>query len=263
MKTKYQIHKERMEVLNELLNEAADSPNIHKNSYVYPILKEIAKEYDEEFIYNEIDYFYHYTLADYIRGSSMFGTYEFGISDLDHLAVVDNCCHNILDEHPRHMYELKVDSLDCQFICEDDFINMIKESNIEALECVFYFPTANKGKYLDLVDIDKWKLRESVSSICSNSWVKAKKKLTVEKDYNPRIAQKSLWHSMRLYMFGIQIAKTGKIYDFQEANPLWDEIKNAENPTWEYYKEKYHEKFNNLRSELVKLCPKSDNNEKK
>ena len=26
---------------------------------------------------------------------------------------------------------------------------------------------------------------------------------------------------------------------------------------------KYQEKFNTLRSELVKLCPKSDNNEKK
>ena len=55
MKTKYQIHKERMEVLNELLNEAAGSPNIHKNSYVYPILKEIVKKYDSDFIYNEID----------------------------------------------------------------------------------------------------------------------------------------------------------------------------------------------------------------
>ena len=260
MKTKYQIHKERMEVLNELLNEAADSPNIHKNSYVYPILKEIVKEYDEGFINNEIDYLYLHKLADYIRGSSMFGTYEFGISDLDHLIVVDNCCHDILDEHPRHMYELKIDSLDCQFICEDDFINMIKESNIEALECIFYLPEANKGKYLDLVDIDKWKLRESVSAICSNSWVKAKKKLTVEKDYNLRIAQKSLWHSMRLYMFGIQIAKTGKIYDFQEANPLWDEIKNADTPTWDYYKEKYQKKFNSLRSELVKLCDKPKEN---
>ena len=261
MKTKYQIHKERMEVLNELLNEAADSSNIHKNSYVYPILKEIAKEYDSDFIYNEIDYLYLHKLADYIRGSRMFGTYEYGISDLDHLIVVDNYCHDILDEHPRHMYELKIDSIDCQFICEDDFINMIKESSIEALECIFYLPEANKGKYLNLVDIDKWKLRESVSAICSNSWVKAKKKLTIEKDYNLRIAQKSLWHSMRLYMFGIQIAKTGKIYDFQEANPLWDEIKNADTPTWDYYKEKYQKKFNSLRSELVKLCdrPKESN----
>ena len=61
---------------------------------------------------------------------------------------------------------------------------------------------------------------------------------------------------MRIYMFAIQIAQTGKIYDYSCANDLWWEIKNAETPTWDYYKEKYQEKFNNLRSELVKLCPK-------
>ena len=257
MKSQFEIHKERMEVLNELLNEAADSPNIHKNSYVYPILKEIAKDYDETFNLNVLSDLLTHKQAEFLRGSMMFGTYEEGVSDVDHLVVVDYTYHYMLDEHPRHIYELKFDNHDYQFICQDDFINMINDCNIEALECVFAYPNF---KYNELVNIDKWKLRQSVSAICSNSWVKAKKKLTVEKDYNLRIAQKSLWHSMRLYMFGIQIAKTGKIYDFQEANPLWEEIKNAENPTWDYYKEKYQPLFNSLRSELVKLCDKPKEN---
>lgn len=197
----------------------------------------------------------------YNRGSLVYGTYEPDVSDVDILVVVDNSCHSIIDEYPRHICEVKIENGgDYQFICDDDFAKMVENNNIEALECIFYTIDPD-DKYLNIFKLDKWKLRESVSSICSNSWVKAKKKLTVEKDYNLRIAQKSLWHSMRLYMFGIQIANTGRIYDFQEANPLWDEIKNADTPTWDYYKEKYQKKFNSLRSELVKLCdrPKENN----
>ena len=154
-----------------------------------------------------------------------------------------------------------VDSVEAKIAkdCEDwalklrNELNGSEDEHILAERGVHVLTSAEK-KYYEAFKLDKWKLRQSVSAICSNSWVKAKKKLTVEKDYNLRVAQKSLWHSMRLYMFAIQIAQYGEIYNFTVANDLWEEIKNAETPTWEYYKEKYQAKFNELRSDLVKLC---------
>lgn len=261
MKNKYEILKEQVDVLRELYNKNAASPYIHENSYVTPVLKSILDEYVDKYeteLVNELESTtYLFAVA---RGSRVYGTYEKGVSDTDYLVVVPDSFYNLLSQYPRHIFEYKdkFANVDYQFVCEKDFIAQIEKHDIAALECIFS-PTLkgdSKGMYQEYFKLDKWKLRESVSAVCSNSWVKAKKKLTVEKDYDLRIGQKSLWHSMRIYMFAIQIAQTGKIYDYSCANDLWWEIKSAETPTWDYYKEKYQEKFNNLRSELVKLCPK-------
>lgn len=255
MKTELEIQQEQLDVLKEVCTDAAYSDNAHKNSYVAPVLRSLYKRLVDE--YNEKVYkvLMEHSVEIYNRGSVVYGTFEPGVSDVDTIVVVDDTCHPLLDKSPRHILEIQKGNGDYQFICEDDFIKLIENNSIEALECIFYAIDPD-DKFFNVFKLDKWKLRESISAICSNSWVKAKKKLTVEKDYNLRIAQKSLWHSMRIYMFGIQIAKHGLITDYTCANDLWDEIKNAETPTWDYYKEKYQEKFNNLRSELVKLCPK-------
>ena len=194
-------------------------------------------------------------ICRYPRGSVVYGTYEEGISDRDWLVVVRDCCQTILADHPNSIYQETLGDDDFQFITESEFIRKLERSDIEVLECVFSCPDE---KYRAIADenLNKWNLRQSVSGICSNSWVKAKKKLIVEKDYNLRVAQKSLWHSMRIYMFGIQIAREGSITDFSEANWLWDEIKNSQDTSWEYYKTKYQPLFNSLRSDFVKLCGK-------
>lgn len=232
------------ECANSAIIAAADM----LDKYVKSIDKPVASEFARKLFDHEI--------CRYARGSVVYGTFEEGVSDRDWLVVVDDSCQDNLAEYPKHTYQESVGEDDYQFITENDFIEMVKNSNIEALECVFSKPDVNDWKYLKLVKqyLDNWKLRQSVSAICSNSWVKCKKKLTVEKDYNLRVAQKSLWHSMRLYLFGIQIASTGGIHDFSAANWMWDEIKNSVNTSWEFYKEKYQPVFNELRSTLVKLC---------
>lgn len=260
MKTDLEIQEEQLSVLKEVCIDAAYSDNVHKNSYVAPVLRNLYNRLMDKHREKVFKTLMNNSVAIYQRGSTVYGTYEPGVSDSDILVVVDNTCHPLVDNSPRHMREIQVDKGDYMFICEDDFTKMVENNSIEALECIFH-TIKSDDKFLNMFKLDKWKLRESVSAICSNSWVKAKKKLTVEKDYDLRIAQKSLWHSMRIYMFAIQIAEHGSILDYTCANDLWYEIKNAENPTWDYYKEKYQEKFNNLRSELVKLCPKPENND--
>ena len=155
-------------------------------------------------------------ICRYPRGSAVYGTFEEGVSDNDWMVIVRDCCQAILDQSPNRIYQEAVHDDDFQFIAESEFIRKLERSDIEALECVFSCPDE---KYRAIADenLDKWNLRQSVSGICSNSWVKAKKKLVVEKDYNLRVAQKSLWHSMRIYMFGIQIARDDSITDFSEG----------------------------------------------
>lgn len=227
-------------------------------------------------------------LVGYCRGSKVYGTDIEGVSDEDYLYIVPDCYDEFLSRFPkgigqytkvdnaRYYYTNDLDgetriegkmpdiTCDYEFVTESTFLKMIDANDIVALEAIFvpngrwYGLTKKHFEYCNRFKLDLWKLRENVSAICSNSWVKCKKKLTVEKDYNLRVAQKSLFHSLRIYMFGIQIAENGKIVDFGCAKDLWHDISKVENPHWEYYKATYQKKFNELRSELVKLCPRPE-----
>ena len=58
-------------------------------------------------------------------------------------------------------------------------------------------------------------------------------------NYNFR-GKKSLFHAIRIVMFGIQISKYGKIVDYSAANHIWEEINNNESTNW---LEDYHSKY--------------------
>ncbi len=80
-------------------------------------------------------------------------------------------------------------------------------------------------------------MRKSISAVVSNSWVKSKKKMLVEnEDY---IGRKSMWHSLRILRFGIQIAKHERIVDFAEANVYYNDIVFSDK-SYEVLKETYH-----------------------
>lgn len=79
--------------------------------------------------------------------------------------------------------------------------------------------------YINLTLSTRGTVRKAISEKCSNSFVKAKKKLLIEKDYNPYVSMKSLWHSIRIYNYANQYAKEGRVYDFRSCEGLWEEIK--------------------------------------
>lgn len=66
-------------------------------------------------------------------------------------------------------------------------------------------------------------VRHSISQKCSNSFVKAKKKLTVEKDYDRYSSMKSLYHSIRMAVFAYQYGKNG-IISPESCKELYKEI---------------------------------------
>ena len=120
----------------------------------------------------------------------------------------------------------------------------------------YKFETINFDFELDLDS-----LRRSISAIASNSWVKSKKKIAINEHY---IGKKSLFHSLRIVDYGIQISTEGKIVSFTKTYStilekygtyellLW-EIMSLN--TWEELKEKYQEIANKLRTEFRIVAP--------
>jgi len=185
-------------------------------------------------------------------GSRVYGTAK-PDSDYDFIAVVPNGT-GIADGT-----EYKNGLLNVHIECRDVFQQHLNEHKVKALEC-WYMPhhsMPNEGVMHVGANfkfkLDVTTLRHEFSSKASNSFVKAKKKIEKEKDYY--IGWKSLFHSLRILNFGIQIARDGRI-DFTAANDHWFDILNANQYDWAYFKEKYQPIYNELATEFRKLAPK-------
>ena len=147
-----------------------------------------------------------------------------------------------------------------------NFQRLLDNHDIQALECLFLPPKFILKDTLDnnlIWELDKSKLRTSISTISSNSWVKGKKKLIVQGDYDINLAIKSLFHSLRIIDFGIQIAIHNRIVDYSSKNYILEDlIKLAEEyqsvELWEIIDSKYREVYNKLRTEFKMLCPKEN-----
>jgi len=183
----------------------------------------------------------------YPYGSRVYGTFTES-SDYDFIIVMNKEVKE---------YDLESNNINVHLYSIPGFINQLKNHKIEALECFFlpeYCLLKNSFKF-DF-KLNKSVLRSSISEKASHSWVKAKKKLEVEKDKNVYIAKKSLFHSFRIIDFGTQVAQYGKILNYHSSNNLWSEIKNNSNDTWQPYKEKYQKLFNEKMTEFRLLAPK-------
>ena len=184
----------------------------------------------------------------YRWGSFVYGTLS-EESDCDYLVI-------LADGH-GYPEQFHVDNEDFNIFSESQWIEMCKNNEIETLESAFlpdHCIVKETKKYELQVNYDL--VRKVISAISSNSFVKCRKKLKENSedwhDFNPRVGKKSLWHSLRLYMFGIQIMNTGKIYDYSEANKYYDDIVNNPCNDWEYYKNKYKPIHNKLHSDFKK-----------
>jgi len=192
-------------------------------------------------------------------GSIVYGTTT-ERSDEDVVCIVDDEID--LSEYTNGIFEHHTGNVDWQFINERRWIEMIKAHHIVWLEC-YGLPKekvliGDPYDYMKYFKLDRWTLRKVISQISSNAWAKAGKKMTVEKDFDLYRGQKSLFHSLRILMFGIQIAWKGRITDYTEANWLWDEIYAMGDCGWLVYAEKYKALSNKLHSDFVALCPKPD-----
>lgn len=146
------------------------------------------------------------------------------------------------------------------------FNSALTRCEIQALECLYL----NKKFILKesirfnrtAFRIDLNELRQSISTISNNSWVKGKKKLIISGDYEPYIAIKSVFHSLRILDYGIQIASENRISDYESMNWLYLELMKLykqyqRNELWEIIDTRYRKILNSKKSEFKKLAPKT------
>lgn len=192
-------------------------------------------------------------IVSYKYGSTVYGT-NGDKSDEDIISIVPDNFEGMTEDE-KHCI---IDKYDVTLYKESYFIEKIKNYSIDALECIFLPSNMIDGdnKYLEYFQLDLPTLRSSISAICSNSYVKAKKKLIVEKDYDFYKAMKSLFHSIRIFEFGWQIAMFGRIINYQACNHVWDMISQETSTDWMYYHQKYKPIWNKYHSSFVEVANK-------
>ncbi len=164
------------------------------------------------------------------------------------------------------------DNINVHYYTTVEFQTLLDNHDIQMLEC-FYLTNYKfilKEKYIFKLKnnnvIDKYKLRVSISTITSNSFIKGKKKLTIMGDYDKYLGIKSIFHSLRILDYGIQIAQHNKIVDYQSINfVMFDLLKLSNNydyiELWNVIETKYKKMFNVKSSIFKQLCPKSIENQ--
>lgn len=191
--------------------------------------------------------------AIYPLGSRVYGSYT-DDSDYDYILI----CHEFFHSKDINVHVYTI----------EQYKQALNNHEIQALEC--YFIDDNLiVKYLDntfdgLFNLDKSKLRISISTISSNSWVKGKKKLIIAGDYDPYLAIKSIFHSLRILDFGIQIGSTGSIINYGSMNWLLEDLKKMSlqyqrDELWNAIDTKYRSLYNEKSSQFKQLCPKALN----
>lgn len=143
-----------------------------------------------------------------------FGSYVYNSittkSDLDLIYCFESD-EDIYEVYQSKDYtEFKNLNIDCDlhYISSYTFQKLLSEHNIMALEV--YYNLKNEEKKLFNFSLDLDLLRRRVSAVVSNSWSKARKKMELS-DEDTYIGLKSLFHSIRILSFGINIAKDNKI----------------------------------------------------
>lgn len=186
----------------------------------------------------------------YNFGSKIYGTY------------------NMNPEHPSDKDYIKVvkefvtsDNIDVHIFTVEQFQSLLNDHDIQMLECYFSDDVCKYETHYFDFKLDLSKLRTSISTIVSNSFVKGKKKLIVTGDYNEWLGLKSIFHSLRILDYGIQIAEHGKIVNFKSMNyVLEDLIKMSKvdqrNELWDAIETKYKSIYNSMNSRFKILCPK-------
>lgn len=191
-------------------------------------------------------------LALYPYGSRVYGTAS-ETSDFDYIAVVDHEVESATNLDSPHL------NANVTIYSARLFQLKLDEHEISILECFFLPEHLILKKTIDFsFTLSLQKLRTAISSKGPNSWVKTKKKFTVDKDYAPYIGIKSLFHCFRIMDFGKQIAAHGTIKDYGSSNVIWQELstKRPEDWTWPELETVYKDRYNKTCTEFRLLAPK-------
>lgn len=178
-------------------------------------------------------------------GSRVYGTND-EKSDYDYIIITENRTEQVLTPNESINY-----------ISKSDFQKQLIKHEISALEGYFWMEQNNIFHPFQF-ELNKQQLRKSLSAKASNSFVKFKKKISLENEDN-YIGLKSLFHSIRIPTFGVDIVEG--LVNFQNSFliKLWSEMKkDAEETNYnlDFLIEKYKPIYNKQMSAFRKVAPK-------
>lgn len=119
--------------------------------------------------------------ARYIFGSKIYGTAS-PDSDTDLVIVLTEGTIKPFSKFEDGDYHYQV-------YTHEEWMYKVVNHDIQALECIFYenqWEVTQNYPYHEHFKLDLNRLRESISTIANNSWVKGKKKLIVSGDYDKK-----------------------------------------------------------------------------
>jgi predicted nucleotidyltransferase len=183
-------------------------------------------------------------LGAYVFGSMVYGTNDKN-SDVDII---------LISNHLPNGTEIRNGKYNIQVLSESSFIDSAERNDIKSIECLFAPDWAKLVEYNHRFILNEGNLRNEISAKVSNSWVKFKKKLA---QGDRSIGLKSLFHSLRIADFGIQVAQGNEI-NFQSSNFIWDEIKYSD-LDWSELAKKYKPLLNSRLTQFRNLAPKNGN----
>ena len=196
-------------------------------------------------------------------GSIIYGT-NTKISDTDIVYVFDSSedIYEVIEAQKMPEF-FDLPKIDLHYISTFAFQKLLNSHDIMALETYYQLPNDYKEWFNFELNLDT--LRRKISAVVSNSWSKARKKLDIpeESDY---IALKSLFHSLRILSYGINLAESNKI-DYlnvtldsrkMTCKELLEDILNDYNNgyRWIEFKEKYKQIQNANATKFRLLAPK-------
>lgn len=226
-------------------------------------------------------YFYTFDMLDKLNlnykvravqhyGSTVYGT-RTDKSDIDIIAICDSGedLYTIYQSKGYPEFSDYSRPVDLHVISARTFQELLEEHHIMALETYYQMHPDDKELFEFSLDLDK--LRRKISAVCSNSWSKARKKLDIpeEDDY---LGLKSLFHSIRILSYGIDIARDGEI-DFKNVlidaatgekiscSNFWHRIQQKYESGWRWkeFKAKYTPLQNSNATLFRLLAPKELN----
>jgi len=187
----------------------------------------------------------HKIRAIYLYGSRVYGTDHPG-SDYDFMVVACS-----LDREK----EIRDSKYNLHIVTPDKFRDDLWNYRAVNLECIYapsFAVVQESEKFKEVFKIDKGKLKKAFLSQSHDAWHKGKIKL-LEMDIERGL--KSIFHSLRILIFGIQMVEHGEIIDFSEANDYWAEIDGCDQFKWNYWKDNFLQRKRDLEKDLLDAEP--------
>jgi predicted nucleotidyltransferase len=182
----------------------------------------------------------------------LYGSWVYGTNTKDSDVDLQVIVPNGYSFEPSKLINTR--SVDVHVHTFDEFKDALDNHEPYAVESYFTDKVVKKGN-MPKFELDKAKLRSTFSEKASNSWIKAKKKLIVPESRDEWIAKKSLFHSLRILDFGIQLATYKTIANFATMNEVLDQLRGMP-ADWEIINAEFKPMYNELSTEFRKVCPK-------